>query len=338
MYNTEGEGVQFYFGQVVPNPEKDLTNTYKRQTDSSDSNNLFCLTILVRENNNTNNIENVKPAFPNIKQIPIIGETVLVFRGYAFTASPDDREHQWYYFPPIGISSGINSNILPINLRTFTPDVNFVQRSSPILQPYRGDILLAGRYGNSLRLSSTIPTTDYDIQPTWTGKTVTDPIIILSNTTYTNTDRKYVVENIEQDVSSLYLTSTQKISISLGDTNNKNPLSCYQPAETQFDKSQFIGTADRIILKAKTDIVIIDSPKAIILNTTGEIRLGSDTADQSMVHGDVLLHVLQKILNQLNTPIQCGTMSGTFLDRSNIASAQRDLQNLLSQKYYINKT
>jgi hypothetical protein len=109
-------------------------------------------------------------------------------------------------------------------------------------------------------------------------------------------------------------------------------------AESLFDKSQFIGIADRVILKAKTDIAIIDSPKAIILNTTGEIKLGSDTADQSMVHGDVLLQVLQKILNQLSTPIQCGTMSGTFLDRSNITSAQQDLQNLLSQKYYINKT
>jgi hypothetical protein len=57
-----------------------------------------------------------------------------------------------------------------------------------------------------------------------------------------------------------------------------------------------------------------------------------------MVHGDVLLNVLQKILNQLNIPIQCGTMSGTFLDRSNITAAQRELQKLLSKKYYIKKT
>jgi hypothetical protein len=105
-----------------------------------------------------------------------------------------------------------------------------------------------------------------------------------------------------------------------------------------FNGPQFIGVADRIILRAKRDIAVIDSQKGIILNTTGEIKLGSDGADQSMVHGDVLLQVLQKILNQLNTPIQCGTMSGTFLDRSNITSAQQDLQNLLSQKYYINKT
>ena len=58
MYNN-GEGVQFYFGEVVQNTSN-LTNTYKRQTDSSDSNNLFCLTILVRENNNTIKWKNLK--------------------------------------------------------------------------------------------------------------------------------------------------------------------------------------------------------------------------------------------------------------------------------------
>jgi hypothetical protein len=56
-----------------------------------------------------------------------------------------------------------------------------------------------------------------------------------------------------------------------------------------------------------------------------------------MVHGDVLLNVMQKILNQLSSPIQCGTMVGTFVDRSNIAAAQQQLKNLLSQKYYLTK-
>jgi hypothetical protein len=56
-----------------------------------------------------------------------------------------------------------------------------------------------------------------------------------------------------------------------------------------------------------------------------------------MVHGDVLLTVLQKILNQLNSPIQCGTMVGTFIDKSNTVAAQKLLQKLLSSTYFINK-
>jgi hypothetical protein len=329
MYNTEGEGVQFYFGEVVQNTSN-LTNTYKRQTDSSDSNNLFCLTILVRENNNTINIENVKPAFPNIKQIPIIGENVLVFRGYDFTTSPDARTHQWYYFPPVGIGSGINSNVLPINSHTFTPDVNFVQRSSPILQPYRGDILLAGRYGNSLRLSSTIPTTDYDVQPNWTGKTVTDPIIILSNTTYTNTDRKYVVENIEQDVSSLYLTSTQTVPIVLS-----NNLESYTSA---FNGSQLIATADRIILRAKTDIAILDSKEGIILNTDGDVLIGSDAASEPIPHGNVLVEILQELISAIGAG---STSPGGPCTPNGVAQLQNaltKLNSLNSSNYKIKKT
>jgi hypothetical protein len=45
----------------------------------------------------------------------------------------------------------------------------------------------------------------------------------------------------------------------------------------------------------------------------------------------------QKILNQLNVPVQAAHLTGTFLDKSNILSAQRDLQKLLSSKYFINK-
>jgi hypothetical protein len=292
----------------------------------------------------------VRPGNISIKKIPLVGEMVLIYKTFNEQSTNIKWRESWYYLTTVDVQSSMNENMMPgisnenVEEENIAPGKTFVRKSVSSIQPYEGDVLIDGRNGNSIRFSSTIdlsyPDGYYYKTPSWTGTqdTYGDPIIILSNRTENKTKKEFVVEDTESDASSLYLTSTQNISISLGDTNNKNPLSCYLPAETQFNKSQFIGIADRVILKAKTDIAIIDSPKAIILNTTGEIKLGSDTADQSMVHGDVLLQVLQKILNQLNTPIQCGTMSGTFLDRSNIAAAQQDLQNLLSQKYYINKT
>jgi len=329
MYNTDSDYVKFYFGEVVQNTTK-TTNTYKRQSDSSDSNNLFCLTILVRENNNTINLQNVKPAFPNIKQIPIIGENVLVFRGYDFTTSVDKRTHQWYYFPPVGITSGINSNILPINSEIFTPDNNFIQRSSPILQPYRGDILLEGRFGNSLRFSSTIPTTDYDVQPTWTGKTVTDPIIILSNTTYTSTNRKYVVENIEQDASSLYLTSTQTVPMVLS-----NNLECFN---SKFNGSQLIGSADRIMIRAKTDIIVLDSIEGIVLNTDGDVLIGSDSAEEPIPHGNVLIEIIQELINAITAGSTSPGGPCVTNGSAQLQTALAKLQSLNSTKYKIKKT
>jgi hypothetical protein len=204
------------------------------------------------------------------------------------------------------------------------------------MQPYEGDILVEGRFGNSIRLGSSIKGGDYSIQPKYSGVNG-EPIIILSNGKQYKKN-SYIVEDIVSDASSIYLTSTQTIpTLTLGDKNSPNSLSCFLPNESQFAKSQFIGTADRVILKAKTDIVVIDSPRAIILNTSGDIKLGNDEAASNMVHGDVLLSVLQKILSQLSAPIQCGTMVGTFIDQSNRVAAQQELKNLLSQKYYLSK-
>jgi hypothetical protein len=228
------------------------------------------------------------------------------------------------------------------------PGKNFENRIVSPLQPYEGDVLFEGRWGNSIRFSSTIDLngeqTQYSVPVPWKGTQPAgsrigqgQPIIVLSNGRGGFANKKFVAEDIQNDASSLYLTSTQKLpNLVLGTANNKNSLSKYS-SESEFSKSQFIGVADRILLKAKNDIAVIDSPTGIVLNTTGEVKLGSDSANESMVHGDVLLNVLQKILNQLNSPIQCGTMTGTFIDKSNALSAQQQLQDLLSSKYFINK-
>lgn len=312
--------INFYFGEVVEN-----ANTYSKK--NTDPNVLFPITVLVKQNNNTKTIENVKPASNSIKQIPVKGETVLIFQGYDHTTSAKQRYLQWYYFPTVAIQSGINNNILPINSDVFNPDPAFQRRTVAALQPYRGDTLIEGRYGNTIRLGSTISSATYDADATWSGKTVTDPIIILSTSTSNKTD--YRVEDVESDASSIYLTSTQQ----LDKLKLSNSLKCNQ----NFAGSQLVGVADRIVLRAKQDIAVIDSPKSIILNTPGEVKIGTDEANISMVHGDVLLTVLQRILNQLNMPIQCGTMTGTFTSKTNLIAAQQELQNLLSSTYFIDK-
>lgn len=325
--------INFYFGEVIQSTTSD---TYKKLDDDSDINNLFEINVQIQHKNNVKIIP-CKPANNNIKQIPIIGESVLIFQGYDHTSSFFKRRLQWYYLPPIGIQSSINTNVLPVNSEIFTPDPNMVERLVAPLQPYRGDILYEGRFGNSIRFGSTISTSNYSIMPTWMGNKSGDPIVLISNSNEAKPGKKFSVEDIDLDYSSFYLTSTQKIpNLLLGESNSRNPINRYE-SESQFSRSQLLGVADRVILKSKTDIAVIDSPIAIILNTTGEIKLGNDSASSNMVHGDVLLKVLQKILSQLNSPIQCGTMVGTFIDKSSVTAAQRELKNLLSQKYYLTK-
>lgn len=329
--------VKFFVGEVVS-----YNDTYKTTASGSlesNKNKPFSINVRVKINSNEKLFSNVIPSNSNIKQIPIIGENVLIYQGYNQNTTYLVREYQWYYLTTINIQSNVNNNITPTITTKFTPLAEFTDTAVRSLQPYIGDILLEGRWGNTIRLGSTNSSTDkYAIESPWKGSVNTDPIITLSTRKPIRSNQIYDVENIQTDDASLYLTSTQKFpKLILGTSDNKNSLSCYTPGESQFSKSQFIGVADRIVLKAKSDIAVIDSPTAILLNTTGEVKLGSDSANESMVHGDVLLNVLQKILNQLNSPIQCGTMTGTFIDKSNTVAAQKLLQKLLSSTYFINK-
>ena len=53
----------------------------------------------------------------------------------------------------------------------------------------------------------------------------------------------------------------------------------------------------------------------------------------SVATGEVLLEVLQSIINQLNTMVQCGSSTGTFINLSYANKAQKQLQELLSSQY-----
>lgn len=318
--------INFYFGEVI-----ESTDTYTRKSEGQDSNMLFTIDVIIKQNNNTKILHRVKPISSNIKQIPIKGESVLIFQGYNQNSSWITRRLQWYYFPTTGIQSRINSNVVPVNTENFVADIDFVERSTPILQPYMGDIIFEGRYGNSIRFSSTINTGKYDIQPTWSGPETTDPIIILSNSSKLDLDKNFVVEDIESDDSSLYLTSTQtldRLQLSTPLTvNNAN-----------FKNSQFIGVGERIILRAKKDIAIIDSEKGIVLNTPGEIKLGDDSATEPMVHGKVLEAIILKLMKAIASG---GTASGAVVTTnalSIIGEIADLLPNLNSEQYKIKKT
>jgi len=324
------ENFQFYIGEVT-----NYIDTFKQ--DSLINNTGYQIDVYIIKDGDKLTLHNVKPANNNIKQIPIKGEQVLVFRGYDQNSSFFNKTPQWYYLSTISVQTSINNNILPINTieSTFTPDENYITTNISPLQPYAGDLLIEGRWGNSIRLGSTSKRNDtrYSKIPNWIGNDTIDPIIILSNNIKNRDQTKFRVEDVTNDSSALYLTTSQKIS----NLVLSNPLACFKPNESDFNLSQFIGVADRIILKANSNVVVLDSPIGVILNTDGEIKLGNDTADESMVHGNVLLETLQYIINQLQVNVIAGSSLGKFADYSNVTKAQKKLQSLLSSKYFIQK-
>jgi hypothetical protein len=131
----------------------------------------------------------------------------------------------------------------------------------------------------------------------------TDPITILRNGQPTNVNDKGwipITENLSNDLSSIYLTSYQKIPFSIA---NENFVSYTTPPTTpsQFTNPQIILNSDRIVLNAKTDSVLISgqnsvgisSNNSVNIESTSEIdiasklvKLGSANASQAVLRGD----------------------------------------------------
>ena len=93
----------------------------------------------------------------------------------------------------------------------------------PQIQPYEGDFILQGRFGNSIRLGSTAPKTEGkrkrgDEALPWKSYGLPgDPIMTLrvNSENVTDTADMYVVEDPTKDQGSIYLCSTQNIELKL---------------------------------------------------------------------------------------------------------------------------
>lgn len=315
--------VSFDLGFVISDSENRI-NAYSDQNSNKYS-------VLVRTTNGSE-IE-VKPASNSFLQIPLYGEHVLIFKGYRNTSNFTQRRFEWYYWPLYPIQNEINENSLPEafgpkrfddETKPSSDDVKlgnkFQPESVPGIQPFEGDTLLQGRFGNVIRLGSSET-------PFWSG-TNGSPIIILSNSTKRNSTT-YRVENVDLDASSLWLTTTQKInSLDLskslsGRTSVRN-----------FNKSQLIGSADRIILQSKTDSVIIDSNQDIVM-LSNRIHLGGDQAPIPMTHTLNLVSILQRLISAL-TQGGIDSASGApvaLVGLPQIQSLLRDLESLKIDRY-----
>ena len=312
--------VQFHVGEVISVPES-VTYEYTAE-------NQFEIFVKTYTNYFDQQIVRAIPFNINTKQIPLIGEHVLLVSGLTPDNTADTQYVKWYYVSSFSLNSSVNANLLQ-GVSTVdvadTQKLSFQEKEISTLQPFQGDSIIEGRFGNSIRLSSTIKGGQYSIQPTWNSSQNGDSIIILSNGRSYKKD-SYTIENIEQDAASLYLTSTQQ----LNDLKITKPLTVHN----SFDGSQFVGIADRIILRAKRDLAVIDSKLGIVLNTPNNIYIGGEKASQPLVHGDVLMDILSKILDHLQfVPIQCGELTGGFLSKTQLTSARRKLDDLVSSKY-----
>ena len=275
------------------------------QQQSSNVDQLFSIQIqTVNRFTKKKDIRTARPINLNTLQIPLIGEHVLIFRAYNQETTLTNTGIQWYYFQPYAIQSNINANLVPgISYRdsinpsdaeSIQSGATFTTASISPLQPYEGDIIYQGRWGNTIRLSNTTKYSNNILPTTWRGDVVGDPIIIISNGQKNLANKRFVVEDIQTDPASIYLTTTQHIpSFKLNNTLSQGI------SESEYNYPQIIATADRITLKAKTDFVILDSQTGIEINSP-KIYLGSSTDKEPMLHTDAVVKLLQKLIDVCN--------------------------------------
>jgi hypothetical protein len=316
----------------------------------------------------TSDVEYVKenfalPIFPNIKQYPLLNEIVYIIPLPSTNSATNFRTNNNYYFPPLNIWNNQLHNALPednnINNIAQQGDYNsafqgeirrpednsteinlgstFIEANSinvhPLL-PYEGDVIYEGRFGNSIRLGSTV--NNAKIENNWSseGENGAPITIIMNGQEETNTDPWIPIpENINGDLSSIYMTSTQKLPI----TPSSNLTDSYAKSKApedprEYSKNQIVLNSGRLTFNAKNDAIIlganstihltanesvnVDANKYIAL-TAPKVYLGSSqgvegTNIQSAVLGEELNSLLGEIaqyLTTLNTAFSSATDS-----------------------------
>ena len=387
--------------QIVSSRVKDiiLDNTHPRFIEFGEWNGIG--TIFIESAKNPILSEQIPlvpayPAFPNIKQYPLINELVPIIYLTDTDVTSNTTSLSAYYLPPINIwNSQVHNaipstNVLPTSqqkdyqqveagsVRRITDqstEINLGQTFSednvidihPLL-PYEGDIIYEGRFGNSLRLGSTVNNTK--IPNTWSSVGENgSPIFIIRNGQGPLTTESWIptVEDINNDKSSIYLTSTQQIPLFPASNRTDSYRKSTLPETVKtYSGEQIILNSGRLVFNAKNDSIILGAEKSIHLTSDTSVNidggsqiaivapkvyLGSTTGVegvqlQSVVLGENLNTVLGEVssfLSALGVYFQTATDStGAPIASLQQASSKanqlgQSLQNIVNGKNLLSK-
>jgi hypothetical protein len=294
-------------------------------------------------------IVKASPLFPNIKNYPLKNETVFLVTGPKNTYSQNPGGVTYYYFTPTCLWGNVNTNPTPnpytnttspttdksiaqieagsanqsaVNESpTFRPGTYFPEKANIYpLYPYEGDVIIEGRWGNSIRFGSTNILEGSPLNAWSEGSSNGDPITIIrngQNPLLTGSAQSNTVENINTDQSSIWFTSTQQIPVSASSTFYDS----YQPQDApttpnQYRGKQIILNSGRLVFNTTEDHLMFSSKKSINLNAVqsvnidvtgpfivqaGEIFLGSKDANESVLLGDSTVELLKDIFTDIST-------------------------------------
>ena len=255
------------------------------------------------------------PLLPYQKYFPLPGEIVLLFNLPAAPSPITNKPFETYYISPINAWNSPQFNGLFIDEdKNLLKGYNSFKQNNNFrgIQPFAGDNIVEGRFGNSLRFGSTNKDGDKDESPWSTNPSelVNNPIVILSNEhNFKISGSDLYVEDINRDGSSLYLTSQQSIPLDIGNirlSNITNPIGV-----RDYTGPQAIINADRTIISSKSDEVLVFGQTGVELYSQGPIYLQSNTVGITLQNNSVFLGPSSD--NEVTQPLVLGNNLEFFL-------------------------
>lgn len=226
-----------------------------------------------------------KPLNPNIRKVPLIGEIVLLLKGPSSAISSIGDNSVLYYLDILNLHSLIDHNSVPTSgkitssggagsysaasagatKKSSNPvvDKNFPENDqSAFIQPYVGDVIVEGRYGQSLRFSSTQKNKGLFNKPTiWEQGSPGDPIIVLRNSKFQGPAHKYYAEDLEKDDSLIILTSDQKLPLKPASKAKKAADAI--GIQDKYEKNQILLNSGRLVLNARQEDILAYAKKGV---------------------------------------------------------------------------
>ena len=235
----------------------------------------------------------------------------------------DEEQTRDYLSSTSGSVRRVTDDSTEIDLNSSNPSQNtFPEKEKektnihPLL-PFMGDSLLEGRHGQSLRFGSTAKSKS-EKKNNWSDSGENgDPITILRNGQPSKvSDEGWIpiTENINNDLSSIYLTSTQKLPYKLSIEKSEKWI---KPPTFpgQYILPQILLNSSQISINSKEDSILLSSKKSIGLTCYNEINLigndivldttnlylGSKRATESVLLGDKTITTLKQIISLLKS-------------------------------------
>jgi hypothetical protein len=291
-------------------------------------------------NLSTQLLPTAKPLDPTFRSFPLINEIVYILALPNTDIGEFSTTKTNYYISIVGLWNHPHHNAFPQNSNILPPPQQkdyiqtglgsvrrvtdqsteiflgktFIERGDihPLL-PFEGDKILEGRWGNSIRFGSTVK----DAPNTWSSTgTNGDPITIIRNGQGNQTEEGWIptVEDINNDDTSVYFTSTQKIpleaaSISYSSYTSNPPI---QPNE--YSGKQLILNSGRLVFNTTEDHLLLSSTKTVNINAlngfnvdspqsviqSNSVLLGGVNAVQPLLYGDTTITLLTQLVDQLS--------------------------------------